>query len=189
MKFGNGFFPPLGQGEIFRVVPASDTSLSVTINRDTGAVTIGNYTGASISFTSLTISSAFGAIERSAAHGDHRQLRFGGERPGRQQQQLEHHVAGRQPHAVQRSKLGRRRGAGQQRFDHVFACRRLDSIAGGGLACERAPARRDDSGRDRGIHRQRRTGVRAERSRFRRRDSTRATGPSLCRTLTRIYRG
>lgn len=66
VKFGNGFFPPLGQGELFRVVPASDTSLSVTINRDTGAVTIGNYTGSSISFTSLTISSAFGAIERTA---------------------------------------------------------------------------------------------------------------------------
>jgi hypothetical protein len=60
VKFGNGFFPPLGQGEVFRIVPVG---VSIVVNRDTGAVTLTNDSGAAIPFTSLSISSAFGAIE------------------------------------------------------------------------------------------------------------------------------
>lgn len=61
VKFGNGFFPPLGQGEIFRIAPGS--SLDAVVNRATGAITLINNSGAPISLSSLTISSAFGAIK------------------------------------------------------------------------------------------------------------------------------
>lgn len=62
IKFGNAFFPPLGQGEIFRISAIPTNALEVTINRSTGAVTIANSTGAAIDFTSLTLSSITGAI-------------------------------------------------------------------------------------------------------------------------------
>ncbi|MBA4107902.1 MAG: hypothetical protein C0485_19390 [Pirellula sp.] len=60
VKFGNSFFPSLGQGEIFRIVPAA--AINVVINRDTGAITLTNNTNAAINLTSLTISSPFGSI-------------------------------------------------------------------------------------------------------------------------------
>ena len=60
VKFGNSFFPPLGQGEIFRIVPTA--AINVVINRDTGAITMTNNTSAPINLTSLTINSPFGAI-------------------------------------------------------------------------------------------------------------------------------
>lgn len=60
VKFGDSFFPALGQGEIFRIVPGS--ALSAVINRNTGAITLTNNTGAAISLKSLTISSTTGAI-------------------------------------------------------------------------------------------------------------------------------
>ncbi|MGD9635012.1 MAG: PQQ-dependent sugar dehydrogenase [Pirellulales bacterium] len=62
VKFGNGFFPPLGQGEIFRITQIPANALEVTIDRATGAVTVANSTGAAINFTSLTLNSATGAI-------------------------------------------------------------------------------------------------------------------------------
>lgn len=65
IKFGNAFFPPLGQGEIFRIVNVPANALEVTIDRATGAVTVANSTGAAINFTSLTISSVTGSIYRS----------------------------------------------------------------------------------------------------------------------------
>jgi hypothetical protein len=60
VKFGDSFFPALGQGELFRIVPGS--ALSAVINRNTGAITLTNNTGAAISLKSLAISSANGAI-------------------------------------------------------------------------------------------------------------------------------
>ena len=63
VKFGNSFFPPLGQGEIFRIAPVLSASISVQVDRDTGAITIANTSGASLPFTSLTLASAFGAID------------------------------------------------------------------------------------------------------------------------------
>jgi hypothetical protein len=66
VKFGNAFFPPLGQGEIFRILPVSSGNVALQINRDTGAITLSNTTGADIHFSSLTINSAVGAIEPSA---------------------------------------------------------------------------------------------------------------------------
>lgn len=64
VKFGNSFFPSLGQGEIFRIVPAA--AINVVVNRDTGAITITNNTNAAVNLTSLTISSTFGAINPAA---------------------------------------------------------------------------------------------------------------------------
>ena len=61
VKFGNGFFPALGQGEIFRITAGS--SLDAVINRNTGAITLTNNSGTPISLKSLTISSATGAID------------------------------------------------------------------------------------------------------------------------------
>lgn len=60
VKFGNGFFPPLGQGEIFRIIPVG---VAVVVDRSTGAITLTNNSGAAISLTSLSISSSFGAID------------------------------------------------------------------------------------------------------------------------------
>jgi hypothetical protein len=60
VKFGNNFFPSLGQGEIFRIIPAA---AAVVINRDTGAITLTNISSAPINLTSLTISSPFGSID------------------------------------------------------------------------------------------------------------------------------
>lgn len=62
VKFGNGFFPPLGQGEIFKISPVLSGAVTAEINRDTGAITFTNTTGAPVSFTALTMSSQFGAI-------------------------------------------------------------------------------------------------------------------------------
>ena len=63
VKFGNAFFPPLGQGEIFRISPVLSSMITVEIDRNSGAITLANTTGADISFSSLTITSAFGAID------------------------------------------------------------------------------------------------------------------------------
>jgi hypothetical protein len=64
VKFGNSFFPSLGQGEIFRIVPAA--AINVVINRDTGAITLTNNTTAAVNITSLTINSPFGSIDPTA---------------------------------------------------------------------------------------------------------------------------
>ena len=64
VKFGNAFFPALGQGEIFRIV--SSSGINAIINRDTGSITLTNSTAAAINLTSLTISSPFGAIDAGA---------------------------------------------------------------------------------------------------------------------------
>jgi glucose/arabinose dehydrogenase len=63
VKFGDAFFPPLGQGEIFRIVPVLSGDLRAEINRNTGAITILNPGGAPVAFTSLTIASSTGAID------------------------------------------------------------------------------------------------------------------------------
>jgi hypothetical protein len=60
VKFGNSFFPGLGQGELFRI---SAVGVSMVVDRDTGAITLSNNSGAAISLTSLSISSPFGAID------------------------------------------------------------------------------------------------------------------------------
>lgn len=60
VKFGNGFFPPLGEGEIFRIMP--DTTLQLTVDRTTGSITLGNFTGAALDIASYNLTSAFGAI-------------------------------------------------------------------------------------------------------------------------------
>lgn len=64
VKFGNSFFPPLGQGEIFRI--SGVPSVTVEINRATGTITITNGTAADIAFSSLTLTSSFGAIKPTA---------------------------------------------------------------------------------------------------------------------------
>jgi hypothetical protein len=64
VKFGNAFFPALGQGEIFRIVPAA--AINVVVNRDTGSITLTNNTTAAVNLTALTINSAFGAINPTA---------------------------------------------------------------------------------------------------------------------------
>ena len=61
VKFGNAFFPPLGQGEIFRIAPAG---LSAVVDRESGAITLTNNTGAAISITAMSMASSFGAINR-----------------------------------------------------------------------------------------------------------------------------
>ncbi|HEX2476449.1 MAG TPA: PQQ-dependent sugar dehydrogenase [Lacipirellulaceae bacterium] len=63
VKFGDAFFPPLGQGEIFRIVPVLSGALRAEINRNTGAITILNPGASLVSFTSLTIASSTGAID------------------------------------------------------------------------------------------------------------------------------
>ena len=60
VKFGDGFFPPLGQGEIFRISPVG---ISVVVDRESGGITLANNTSAPISLTSQSIASAFGAID------------------------------------------------------------------------------------------------------------------------------
>ncbi len=63
VKFGNGFFPPLGQGEVFRITPVG---VSVVIDRDSGGITLTNSSGAAISLTSLTMTSALGGLDAAA---------------------------------------------------------------------------------------------------------------------------
>jgi hypothetical protein len=62
VKFGNGFFPPLGQGEIFKISPVISAAVTVQIHRDTGAITLTNTSASAISLTSYTISSPYGSI-------------------------------------------------------------------------------------------------------------------------------
>jgi hypothetical protein len=64
VRFGNNFFPSLGTGEIFRIVPAA--AIDVVVNRETGAISITNNTAAPVSLSSLTINSAFGSINPGA---------------------------------------------------------------------------------------------------------------------------
>jgi hypothetical protein len=66
VKFGNAFFPPLGQGEIFRITPIVSNTIVVEVNRDTGGITLANKSGAEITFSALTLTSAFGAIDAGA---------------------------------------------------------------------------------------------------------------------------
>lgn len=62
IKFGNSFFPALGQGEIFRITPVSSLAIELLVDRASGAMTLINNTGAPVNLTSLSISSAFGGL-------------------------------------------------------------------------------------------------------------------------------
>lgn len=62
IKFGNSFFPALGEGEIFRIKPLLPEAVELLVDRTSGAITLTNNTTAAIELTSLTLSSAFGAI-------------------------------------------------------------------------------------------------------------------------------
>jgi hypothetical protein len=66
IKFGNGFFPPLGQGEVFRISPVLSGTIVVEVDRNSGAISLTNTTASDISFSSLTIASLFGAINAEA---------------------------------------------------------------------------------------------------------------------------
>jgi hypothetical protein len=66
VKFGRAFFPPLGQGEIFRIAPVTSNSVALEVDRDSGAITLTNTSTSDIAFSSLTMTSAFGAIEPAA---------------------------------------------------------------------------------------------------------------------------
>jgi glucose/arabinose dehydrogenase len=65
VKIGSSSCPtcPLGSGEVFRIVP---NRIEATVDRDTGVITITNITSESIEFSSLEITSAFGAINPAA---------------------------------------------------------------------------------------------------------------------------
>ncbi|WP_425395825.1 PQQ-dependent sugar dehydrogenase [Aeoliella sp.] len=60
VKFGNGFFPPLGEGEVFRLV---NNPLEVTIDRQTGSITLENNNSSNIAIEQLAISSEAGAVD------------------------------------------------------------------------------------------------------------------------------
>lgn len=60
VKFGNSFFPALGQGELFRI---SAVGVSAVVDRETGAITVTNNSGAAIPFSSLSINSSFGSVQ------------------------------------------------------------------------------------------------------------------------------
>jgi Glucose / Sorbosone dehydrogenase len=64
IKFGNSFFPNLGEGEIFKISAAA--AIDAVVNRNTGAITLTNNSGAAVSLSSLTINSASGTIDRTA---------------------------------------------------------------------------------------------------------------------------
>jgi hypothetical protein len=66
IKFGNSFFPPLGQGEIFRITPISSSAVELLVDRASGAMTLVNNTGAPVNLTSLSLSSAFGGLNPDA---------------------------------------------------------------------------------------------------------------------------
>jgi hypothetical protein len=66
VKFGNDFFPSLGEGEIFRVAPVLSSFIEVDVDRDTGAISMRNASAEEIAFSSLTITSGFGAIDPDA---------------------------------------------------------------------------------------------------------------------------
>lgn len=59
VKFGNSFFPPLGQGEVFRLV---NNPLEVTIDRQTGSITLENNNSGDVNIEKLAISSVNGAV-------------------------------------------------------------------------------------------------------------------------------
>ncbi|QDV78713.1 PQQ-dependent sugar dehydrogenase [Botrimarina mediterranea] len=65
VKFGNSFFPPEGQGEIFRIVPLGDDQIELVVDRDTGAVTLQNSATTVLDIQSIALSSAVGAISPS----------------------------------------------------------------------------------------------------------------------------
>lgn len=60
VDFGEGFFPSLGEGELYRIVPLSE--LTLTIDRDTGAMTLTNLTNSIADILSYELTSATGAI-------------------------------------------------------------------------------------------------------------------------------
>jgi hypothetical protein len=62
VKFGNSFFPPAGQGEIFRIVATGEDFIQLLVDRDTGAITLTNTGTTAASIQSISLSSAFGAI-------------------------------------------------------------------------------------------------------------------------------
>lgn len=62
VKFGNGFFPPLGEGEIFKIAPVLSVQVQAEINRETGAMTLKNASGSPLDFTSYTLSSGAGTL-------------------------------------------------------------------------------------------------------------------------------
>jgi hypothetical protein len=64
VKFGNGFFPPLGQGEIFKIAAIPTVTVELEIDRDTGAMMLANTSDMAATFSALTITSPTGAIER-----------------------------------------------------------------------------------------------------------------------------
>lgn len=59
VKFGNSFFPPLGQGEVFRLV---NNPLEVTIDRQTGSITLENNNSGDVNIEKLAIISVNGAV-------------------------------------------------------------------------------------------------------------------------------
>jgi hypothetical protein len=63
VKFGDAFFPQLGQGEVFRISPVVSNNIVAEINRTTGAIMLANTGGADVALSSLTISSAFGSVD------------------------------------------------------------------------------------------------------------------------------
>lgn len=60
VDFGEGFFPSLGEGELYRIVPLSE--LTLTIDRDTGAMTLTNLTNSIADVLSYELTSPTGAI-------------------------------------------------------------------------------------------------------------------------------
>jgi Glucose / Sorbosone dehydrogenase len=66
VKFGNRFFPDPGEGELFRLVA---DPLEVTVNRDTGAITLENNNSNDVNITKLAISSESGAVGYSSLTG------------------------------------------------------------------------------------------------------------------------
>ncbi len=66
VKIGTSSYPPLGTGEIFRVVPTVDANLQVEVSRDTGVISLTNMGGNSVDLTALAIGSQFGALNAAA---------------------------------------------------------------------------------------------------------------------------
>ena len=60
----NGQYPGAGLGEIFRIVP--DLQITVTVDRDTGGLIFANDTGAITDIRGYTLRSAAGSLERNA---------------------------------------------------------------------------------------------------------------------------
>ncbi|WP_442481805.1 PQQ-dependent sugar dehydrogenase [Aeoliella sp. SH292] len=59
VKFGNAFFPPLGEGEVFRI---ANNPLDVVVDRQTGVITLANNNSSDVSISKLAIRSAIGAV-------------------------------------------------------------------------------------------------------------------------------